>query len=154
LSSRAKRNKSIVPANQKPLAKDDESLANSSINKQEINISHWQGPLPPPETLEKYDQIVPGMSERLLDLFEKQAKHRMQLEKDVVHSNIVNTKKGQWFAFILSILIVITAACCAYIGQSNVAIALVGFDVAGLASAFCFNQYLQKKERKEKREKQ
>ena len=42
--------------------------------------SEWQGPLPPPDVLALYDQIVPGGADRLLTMAEKGHQHQIDLE--------------------------------------------------------------------------
>ncbi|WP_411004332.1 DUF2335 domain-containing protein [Escherichia coli] len=37
-----------------------------------IVCQHFQGPVPPPSMLKKYDQLVPGLANRLVDLTEKE----------------------------------------------------------------------------------
>jgi uncharacterized membrane protein len=43
-------------------------------------VTQYSGPLPPSEELERYNQVVPGLADRLVTTFEKQASHRMELE--------------------------------------------------------------------------
>ena len=40
------------------------------------------GPLPPPEMLAQYEEILPGAAERILSMAERQAEHRQKLEWD------------------------------------------------------------------------
>ena len=40
-------------------------------------------PLPSPKELREYEQIVPGIADRLINSLEKQQNHRMELEKTV-----------------------------------------------------------------------
>lgn len=45
------------------------------------------GPLPDPQSLQRYDDIVPGAAERIIVLAEKQASHRQKIERRVVWIN-------------------------------------------------------------------
>ena len=40
------------------------------------------GPLPPPEMLAQYEEILPGAAERILSMAERQAEHRQKMERD------------------------------------------------------------------------
>ena len=40
------------------------------------------GPLPPPEMLAQYEEILPGAAERILSMAERQAEHRQKMEQD------------------------------------------------------------------------
>jgi len=44
----------------------------------------FSGPLPHPDILAKYDQVVPGTAARLIETAQKQGEHRMDLEKTVI----------------------------------------------------------------------
>ncbi len=41
----------------------------------------YAGPLPHPEILEKFEQILPGSADRILKQAEAQTLHRIELEK-------------------------------------------------------------------------
>lgn len=45
-----------------------------------IAYSHFSGPLPPPEMLARYEEIVPGVAERIVVVVEEQHRHRMDVE--------------------------------------------------------------------------
>ena len=51
---------------------------------QEIQTQVHKGPLPSPEVLFQYNEIVSGAAERILIMAESQAKHRQNLELIVV----------------------------------------------------------------------
>jgi uncharacterized membrane protein len=79
--------------------------ANSSQNKSIIThqqVSYYQGPFPSPETLRQFEQLVPGSAEKLFNMFESQAMHRMSLEKSVISSDIRDGNLGLWFGFIVA----------------------------------------------------
>jgi len=64
------------------------------------------GPLPPPSMLAEYDRIIPGAAERILNLAEQQTKHRIELEKSAIRSEISRSWTGLWMGLIVSL-----AAC-------------------------------------------
>lgn len=59
---------------------------NNESNKRMIIAARQQfsGPLPPPDMLLKYNDIVPDGAERIIVMAEKQQNHRIYLEKLVV----------------------------------------------------------------------
>lgn len=61
----------------------------------------FQGPLPPPEILIKYNEACPGAAERILAMAEKNQTHRHQLEQRVIPSGILTERIGQILGFIL-----------------------------------------------------
>ena len=55
----------------------------------------FEGPLPPPAFLKQYDEALPGAADRILVLAESQSKHRMEIEKKLIHADIVDAEKGR-----------------------------------------------------------
>jgi uncharacterized membrane protein len=86
--------------------------------KKEFKATFHQGPLPPPEQMEKYEQLWSGATEFFFNEFKKQTDHRQELERKVVDSNIAATKRGQWMAFILFLGIAVGGFSLLYIGES------------------------------------
>ncbi len=112
----------------------------------------WSGPFPSPHVLREYNQIIPNMAERILDNFESQTKHRIEIEKEIVFSRSENMKKGQIFAFIIALCLIALSFYCVYMGYQVLAGTICGTTITGYASAFIYGQHTQKEERKQKRE--
>lgn len=53
---------------------------NSAIVAESKSVTAYSGPIPPPESLEKYEQVVPGSAERILAMAEKEQEHRHKTE--------------------------------------------------------------------------
>jgi uncharacterized membrane protein len=49
-----------------------------------VEISRFSGPLPHPEDLAKYEQVLPGAADRIIRMAEQQAAHRQNLERAVI----------------------------------------------------------------------
>ena len=108
------------------------------------------GILPPPEELVKYEEILPGVTERLLLTYEKQVDHRIELEKIVIKGNSRRANWGQ----ILSFVIVIFALCLGgYLllkGLSSQGIATIITAVGSLVASFIAASITRKSERERK----
>jgi uncharacterized membrane protein len=63
-------------------------------------ITAFSGPLPPPAVLAKYNEVLPGLAERIVALTEQQSAHRQALEAAVTKGNIAAQGRGQWFALV------------------------------------------------------
>ena len=48
------------------------------------HATSFTGPLPRPETLREYDQVLPGLAERIVLMAEKEGDHRRSVEKSLV----------------------------------------------------------------------
>ena len=45
-----------------------------------IAQQHYSGPIPPPEYLAKYNEIHPGLAERIIIMAESESVHRRKIE--------------------------------------------------------------------------
>lgn len=84
-----------------------------------IRSETFSGPIPPPEALEKYEQIQPGAADRILKMAEKQMEHRMSLENRVIGGQVQQGKRGQIFGFVLVFVCVAVAIFFAVYLQMN-----------------------------------
>lgn len=48
---------------------------------------HHSGPLPAPEDLARYEQLLPGAAERIIAMAELEQKHRVTMERDAMDSD-------------------------------------------------------------------
>ena len=71
---------------------------------QSIEERSFRGPLPPPDVMRGYEDIVPGAADRILAMAEKEQQHRFDCEKKIIKGSIFESRLGQWFAFTLSVL--------------------------------------------------
>jgi uncharacterized membrane protein len=121
-------------------------------------VSHtstaFAGPIPPPEYLERYDQIVPGAARIIIDAFDRESRHRQELEKSAQSANIDAQQKqqamvekqgravffsdaiGQACGIVLSLACVAGAAFLATSGHDWVAAALAAIPTAAVIQAF------------------
>jgi hypothetical protein len=77
---------------------------NPNASKQQmVSVSHLitQGPLPNPEILDRYEQILTGAADRIMAMAEDEARHRHEMEKMVLeadingmNADILDTKRG------------------------------------------------------------
>lgn len=54
----------------------------------------YSGALPPPEMLKQFEEVLPGLAERLVSRMEKQSDHRMKLEGIAVPAQLSESKRG------------------------------------------------------------
>jgi len=82
----------------------------------------FSGPLAPPEALERYNQTLPGLAERMIAMVESQHSQRQELEKHVIHANISAHRVGTMLGFIVavaSLVGVFQAGAAERSGQKN-----------------------------------
>jgi uncharacterized membrane protein len=113
-------------------------------------LEYSSGPLPPPATLERYAQIIPGGAERIVGWVEAQAAHRQSLETKRLEADIKNELRGQVFAFIITVLSISGGSFLIYSGRDASGLTLMISELALLAGVFVYNNMSQKGEIRKK----
>ncbi len=94
----------------------------------------FSGPLPPPQMLRAYDEVLPGMADRILALTEKQTDHRISTESILANASVRSWAIGQYLGFAYSIsALAATAYVVAINGNTAIAVLILGTGVAGIA---------------------
>ena len=96
----------------------------------------FTGPLPPPQILAQYEQVTPGLAERIMRLTEEQQAHRIKMESCVIPETINVNKRGQIFAFIIIVLAIIAMGYFAYQGMQLAVIAMALVLCGGVMTTF------------------
>jgi len=110
----------------------------------------YSGPLPPPEVLRKFEEILPGSAERIFNQFEEQSSHRRGLEAKVVKAGIISQHFGSVSGLLIGLLGVGGGIWLTQEGKSIAGLtALIG-TLAGLASTYLYKRKQQDDERSKK----
>jgi len=112
----------------------------------------FSGPLPPPEALERYNQILPGAAERIIAMAEGQHSHRLELEKHVITSNVSAQKLGTVLGFIVAMTVVIGGMFLVHEGKSGEGLAAILTALASLVGVFLYSKHEQQKDLAKKTE--
>lgn len=123
----------------------------------EVLISHleasattrFSGPLPPPEVLESYDRIVPGAAKKLIAMALRQSKHRQELERKVIESDVRRSRDGLWVGGILSLTSIILGAVAVFTGHDAAGATIATATVVSLAGVFVYGSTSRRKEREQ-----
>ena len=114
------------------------------------SISVSAGPLPPPEILQEYENVLKGAAKRLFELAEKQSAHRQQLESKVIGSEILRSYAGLAAGFIIALVCVIGGLIVINNGHETAGTTVATVPVASLAGIFVYGSLSRKKEREAK----
>ena len=117
-----------------------------------VEMSRFSGPLPHPDDLAKYEQVLSGASDRIISMAERQAAHRQSLEKAVILSNVAIQKWGLGSAFVLALIAIGGGVWLSLKGLSGVGLTAIISALAALVSVFIYGKSEQKKELKDKSE--
>lgn len=103
----------------------------------------FRGPIPPPDELRAYEEIVPGLANRLVSCYEEQVTmaheqslHRQALEKHVVHGDSFRSTMGLVFAFVVMLAALAGAGVCAVHGALAIGVAFIAAPVIAAVIAF------------------
>ncbi|MEW5928987.1 MAG: DUF2335 domain-containing protein [Gemmatimonadota bacterium] len=106
----------------------------------------FQGPMPPPELVRQYEEILPGAAKFFFSSLDRQSNHRQDLERQVVGANIVNEKTGMWLAFFLAALMVLCGTFLIYSDKDPQGLAMIGGTIATFAGIFVYGRQKAGKE--------
>ncbi len=91
-------------------------------------------PLPPPNILAQYKEIIPDLPERFVWWTEQQAEHRRELEKVRANGQERRMDRGQFGSLIVAVISIIAAAIVGAWGHEWAAAAIVAAGVGGPAA--------------------
>lgn len=117
-----------------------------------IQAATFSGPLPPPDALERYNQILPGAAERIITMAESQHTHRQGLEKHVIHSNVAAQRLGTILGFIVAMTVVIGGMYLVHEGKSTAGLAAILTALASLVGVFLYSKREQQRDLSKKTE--
>jgi uncharacterized membrane protein len=63
----------------------------------------YSGPLPPPEVLRKFEDVLPGSAERIFSQFEQQSAHRRAQENKVISAGVASQQMGSISGLLLGL---------------------------------------------------
>lgn len=73
-----------------------------------MRIQSFSGPIPPPEIMQGYENILKGSADRILSMAENQATHRMEIEKSVVKRSLNQKTLGLIMGSVILVILGIT----------------------------------------------
>lgn len=112
--------------------------------------STWSGPIPPPDALRTFNEIVPGSAERIFVMAERQLDHRMRMEETVVRGDSRRSYLGLIAGFMLSVAIIAGGVILVVNGHDWAGGLLVVVNILGLAGAFVYGTHSRRAERERK----
>lgn len=135
-----------------PNSQRKELIKKIVFSVQQYTVQHTHvGPIPDPETLAKYDSIIPNGAERIMIMAEKQSDHRMRLESSVITSQVKQSNIGQIFAFLIGLAALGASTYCIVNGYEWGGSILGVGGLTGLVTAFIKGRSQQEKNLEEKR---
>ena len=114
----------------------------------------WRAPLPPPEALARYNDVLPGAAERILQMAERQQEqdHNAQIaaisiERTVVVSDARRAYLGLLAGFIISLLVIGGGIYLIVTDHDWAGVVLIGINLSGLVGVFVYGNKARRDER-------
>lgn len=118
-----------------------EAIKSLSPHQQEIVIQAFRqesfsGPIPHPDLLQGYENVKQGFAERIVSMAEAQQKHRFECEDKMVSGTVLESKRGQWMAFVIAILFLIGSIALGLFGHDWLGGIIGGGTLVALVTVF------------------
>ncbi|MCK4027398.1 DUF2335 domain-containing protein [Streptococcus suis] len=105
----------------------------------------YSGPIPHPQLLKEFNDVIPNGADRIMTMAEKQSGHRIILEEKVVNANNRDSFLGVVFAGVIALLIVLGAIFLIYNNKD-----IQGFSLLIGTSVAYISVFLKSKSRDDK----
>jgi len=114
-------------------------------NKELFLRAEYKGIIPPPNLMEKYENIKPGFAERIMKMAEQQSSHRREMEKKYIKSAFNDSKTGLWLGFIIVFFALCVSGFLIYSDKVIGGTILGTTSLASLAGVFVYGTRIKNK---------
>lgn len=98
--------------------------------------SYYEGPIPTPELLKGFEEILPGAADRILSMTEKEGEHRRSIQRRGHAAYILNERIGMFFAFLICSIAIAAGTFCIIKGAPAAGAILPAIPLATIVIAF------------------
>lgn len=130
----------------KPIQPSVRSDARAQI-VEALHASLYTGPIPPPEVLAQYENVLPGLADRIMAESERQRAHRQEAEMTLIRNDARARMAGLIVGMVVALAALALAGVLAALGQSVWAVAIALAEIAALAGVFVLGHLRRREER-------
>jgi uncharacterized membrane protein len=112
------------------MAKKQKTSANISVQQS------YSGPIPDPHSLAQYEQVQPGLAERIIRMAEQEVEHRHRQEDMLIKNTIKMATVGIIFSFVSVILFCGLILCAIIRGMDMATLGIAIGAIASVAGVF------------------
>ncbi len=136
------------------ITNDDMSAAQKAQQIVEIvrYTEMYSGPIPPPNFLKGYQDVIPDAPERILKMAENIQAAQIEGQREIIKQNGMNiansfkaNKSSQIFAFILIVLLIVAGIVLTITGHDAVGGVIFGTTIIGVATVFIVGKIKERK---------
>ena len=113
----------------------------------------FSGPLPPPELLQHYNEIIPNGADRIVTMAENQSAHRIELEKKVIFGDSKRANWGLFCGYSFGLVVVVLSFILIWNGHDFAGTVLGSVDLVALLSVFIYGTHVRRQERERRDDK-
>lgn len=148
----AESSEEVIQKRSAPTVHIQQQKPSEKVSAFAIRTEYFEGPLPDPETLAKYEDICTGAASRILAMAEAQSQHRQDLERQVVASNCRSQDRGPIFGFLIAALVVAIGGYLLYQGRELSGLTALIVALASIVIPFVVGKAARQKELEKKNE--
>jgi len=138
---------------------DLEPVVNRIVDQKLARIEqqfHYSGPIPPPDLLERFDRVLPGLAARIVAMAEAEGDHRRKIEKEMNDACYLDATRerterriGQVFGLLIGTVAIVAGAIVSIKGQPWAGGFIGGGPLVGLVTAFIYGRSKAHEEERE-----
>lgn len=113
-----------------------------------VELTSYESVLPDPDTLKKYEEVVPGAAREWMDIAKSEIQTRQTNEKRITWTFQVSTIIGQVLAFFSVAIVCGCGLCFLKDGHPKEGAAIIVGSAASVITAFLVRNYFRSKESK------
>ena len=106
----------------------------------------FQGPIPPPQLLREYNEVIPNGADRIVKMAETQSAHRIELEACIVKGDDRRANWGLATGFTIGIVIIVLSFIMIMYGHDGAGTVLGSADLIGLIGVFVYGRSARMKQ--------
>lgn len=107
-----------------------------------VRHEFFQGPFPPPQVLAQYEEIQPGLVDRIFKYAEEEQSHRHELQRNRASTENFDVRSGFWAHAITNlcvttmfIALLVAGSFALYLGNVKTALAILALPIGRLVIA-------------------
>lgn len=140
MSSKKKKKKELNQEVQSHNPSSGSEDFSNPLPPQIIRASLTEGPLPPAHALQEYENVLPGLADRIVAMAEKEQIHQHEIEQRGLEGDINEARLGQIFALVIGLFTVFAGAYAGIKGAEITGSFIGAGGVAGLVTAFIYGR--------------
>lgn len=113
-----------------------------------VSQESFSGPMPHPDILREYKDLISDAPERILQMAEQEQQHRMAVERAMLEQNAKNiaeaakaNMRSQMFAFMLTLFLIVAGVTLTVLGFVAVGLTIFGTTIIGVVTVFITGKF-------------